>query len=431
MEDKSQLRANHRYAWFVLSASFFIVFLSYGFRMSFGVYLKPMISEFGWDRASISLAASLNVFVYGLLAPFMGKLLDKYGAKMVISLSVIVLGGSVASLSLVKDLFTLYLIFGFLMAFALGGSSIVTNSALITKWFVKKRGLALGLLSSGASLGQLTLVPIITYMILVSGWRFSLLVMGGAILVLLFPTAFFVLKDEPGRSAEAALPGAAVSAPASANPAGVVIGSGSLSLGCACRTMHFWLLAGGYFVCGYTVNLVSTHLPAFITDIGYSPMMAGNLLALTGALNIVGTITMGTVSDRFGSRIPLGIVYLLRGFSIALLLISRDPISLYIFAMIIGFSWFATNPLVVSICSDNFGTRHIGTIYGTLFLSHQIGGALSSYLGGLIFDIRGNYEIAFGSAVALAMIASFLSFSIKEKRGAISADRLESARALS
>jgi MFS family permease len=177
-----------------------------------------------------------------------------------------------------------------------------------------------------------------------------------------------------------------------------------------------WLLIGGFFVCGFTLATISTHFVAFATDRGITPGTAAAVLGVIGAFNIAGTLLAGTVSDQLGRKNPLALVYLLRSAAFAVLLIADAPWALYLFAVLVGLSWFSTVPLTVSLTAEIYGLRHMGTLVGLIFTSHQIGGALSIYLAGWLFDLYGSYTAIYLLDIGLLLVAGLASGAIQERR---------------
>lgn len=403
------------YGWYILACGFVILLVAWGVRLSFGVFFKPVLEDFALSRAGLSLAVSINAVVYGITQPVWGYLLDRYGPKFAIGLSATLTSSGFVLLGLAKASWQLYLIFALLLGGGFGGVAFVTITAIISRWFVKRRGTALGVATSGSSLGQFIVVPLATLLMLKYGWRMSQLLLGLISFAIMMPLAVWVMRGEP----------AEVSSVPNGNPGANQSGDGKKEAGPgvpastrpaqAFLTSSFWELAGGFFICGFTSVMVSTHFVAYATDVGHSEVTAASALALMGVFNTVGTIFYGSVSDWIGCRRPLAVVYFLRGLSYFLVLGTPGVASLYFFAIFNSLNTMATVPLNSALVSNIFGPAYVGTIFGVVSLSHQLGGAVGTYLAGLSFDLTGSYVYAFVTSIFLCLIAALLSWLIQER----------------
>jgi len=408
-----RVRSKIYYGWFILLAAFVAVFLANGFRMAFGVFLKPMLAEFHWSRATISLAVGINTVLYGILQPFAGRFADRYGSRNITAVGLCVLSLAAILLYFTPSLLYFYLVYGGFLALGLTTSALVIQSSLVSRWFTRHRGLALGIVSSGASAGQLILIPLTVSLIKGVGWRMTDLIFGFAILAIAVPLTLFLIKDSPaqmGLSGEAPPAGPGFRKQPKFSPGTDAL----LPVRAVLKTSPFLLLAGGFFVCGYTTGVVQTHLAAYATDLGFSASEAARLLAVMGGMNIFGTLFMGAISDKTGRKLPLALMYFLRGVALLAIIFSHNLTVLYGFSIFMGFSWFATVPLTSGLTGDIYGARNMGTLFGLIFLSHQVGSSISSYLGGLVFDLTGAYDLAFLSAALMAMAGALASYLIQE-----------------
>jgi MFS family permease len=408
------------YGWFVVSVSFLIVLLSMGVYGSFGNFLKPMSAEFGWDRTTVSLPAAVAILMNGLFQPFVGRLVDRFGPRRVITLNLLLLACSTAAIAATTGVWFLTVVYGVLFAFGLSGAGIVPNTNLVARWFVRHRGRAMGLVNAGGSVGQLLLIPTSMALLLWTDWRTTYLILAAILLVVGVPIALLILRNTPealglepdgdGEPTAAAMGQGNHAQLAARGPLESDHWRGAL------RSTPLWLLSGGFFVCGFTVSLVSTHFVAFATDRGISPATAATALGLLGGFNVVGTLLAGTVSDRLGRKNPLALIYLVRAAAFAFLLSADAAWQLYVFAALAGLAWFSTVPLTVSLTAEIYGIRHMGTLVGLVFLSHQVGGALSSYLAGWLFDMSGSYTAVYLMGIALLLAAGLVSYGIQERR---------------
>jgi MFS family permease len=379
-----------------------------------------MSGEFGWDRALASLPAAVATLMNGLFQPFVGRIVDRVGPRRVITWSMLLLAVSTAAIAATPGIWYLTGVYGVLFALGISGAGIIPNTALVARWFVQQRGRAMGLVNAGGSVGQFLLIPASMAFLLWTDWRTTYLVLGGLLLVLGVPVAAFILRNDPHDLA--LLPdGDLAQSPASQKPGQSPLQPLQAPLepaqwSGAFTSRPMWLLFGGFFVCGFTVALVSTHFVAFATDRGIPPTVAATALGLLGGFNIMGSLLAGTVSDRIGRKNPLALLYLTRAAAFAFLLTANTPWMLYLFAALAGIAWFSTVPLTVSLTAEIYGMRHMGTLVGLTFTSHQIGGALSIYLAGWLFDFSGSYTLVYLLGIGLLLGAGLASYAIEERR---------------
>jgi predicted MFS family arabinose efflux permease len=400
------------YAWVVLGAVVVVMIAASGLRAMFGVFIKPMEADFGWDRASLSGAAALSLFLLGAVGPVVGWLADRWGPRRIMALSCVFLGLGAMLSSRVMSLWQIYATAGVIMAAGAGGIGMATAATIAARWFEARRGLAIGILGGGMSAGQLVVVPLAMWLTLHFGWRASFLWVGIGAVVVALPLVLWLVRDDP---ADKGL------RPYGARPAhaGAPTDPGTerrVPLREAMRVPAFWLLAGTFFVCGYTSNgLVLTHLVPHAAEHGFSEMHAAQALGLMGAMNILGTVGSGWICDRFGRRIPLALYYGLRGVSLLFLLYVWNVPSLNVFAALFGLNYISTVPPTTSLTARIFGRYSVGTLSGWIFFSHQVGAALGAAVGGWVFDATGTYTWAFISAAILAFVASAMALAIREQ----------------
>ena len=407
------------YGWYIVAASIFIAFVSVGARQSFGVFVIPMSEEFGWNRAMISLAASLGFLLNGVTQPILGGMFDRLGGRKVILTSLTIIGVATVLLSLTFHFLFLVFIFGVVTSIALSGSSLSTTGALLSKWFRRRRATVVGLNASGASLGGLLLVPLAMYLLQATSWRVSWAVLGMMVLVLAVPLGLFFLRDDPAEMG--LLPDGDSEVP---NPSDNKKGSkdglrGPLEVDRwhdSLRSLPIWQLSGAYFVCGATTSMLGVHFVPYAIGQGISPTIAASAFGFMMFLNILGGTGAGILSDRFSRKNMLAAVYFLRGCAYMLLLTIPGTASLWAFASVAGFSWIATVPLTTSLTADVYGLRKLGTISGLTFLAHQVGGAVSTLMAGYLFDLTGSYTLPFAIAGGLLFPAALISFTIQEKK---------------
>jgi len=409
------------YGWYVLAASFLILFLSSGARFTIGIAFKPLIAEFGWSRSAVSLAALLNMTFFSLSVIATGKWYDRFGPKWVIILSTILVSSGYMLIPLTQTLWHFLVLYGVVAALGLGGTTVPIFAALMSKWFEKRRGLTISLALSGNCLGQFALVPLFTTFITDYGWRASHFWIGLMMLVLNLGLTFLVIRGDPedlgvvpyGRKEESASPffhGDAEESPPLRD----------LGLREAMGTSSFWLFVLFMFVCGSGDFLVTTHLIPMVTDHGISAPTASNMLAWFGLLSLAGILVAGPASDFIGDKIPIALTFLLRVFAFLLVLRYQNMVSFYVFALVFGFTFLVTAPLTPTLVGRLYGFSHVGVLSGFITTIHHLGGGIAAWGGGVLFDLTGSYETVLFISAALALIAAVSAMLIRQRREAVS-----------
>jgi MFS family permease len=403
------------YGWVVVVLSFLTTLVGAGIRSAAAVLIHPLEMEFGWSRAAIASAVSLNLLLVGVAAPISGWLLDRFGPRriMVGSLALLVFG--VGATTFMQEFWQLVLLWGIVVGLGAGGTASVLAATVAHRWFVAQRGLALGILNSAASTGQLIFLPLLMAVIVAAGWRVGSWMLV-AVTLGLIPLLVLWMRNEPGDvglepyglgEGDASPTGRAASTDVSA----------SVPLSEVFRSSTFWLLAGSFFVCGGTSNgLIGTHLIPHSIDHGFPEVAAAATVGVMGGMNFVGTLLSGWLIDRVDARKLLSVVYALRGVSLFILPFVIDFSGLFIFAVIYGLDWFATVPPTIALTADAFGKRSVGSVFGWIFLSHQIGAALAASVSGAIRVWLGDYQLAFLMGGVMALIAAGLALRIPQPR---------------
>lgn len=403
------------YGWFIVAASFFVIMMTMGARNGVGVFVLPMSEEFSWSRSTISLAAALGILINGVSQPVLGNLYDRVGGRKLILWGATVIGLSAVLLAFTFNIAYFIFVFGIIMAVAMSAGSITTGAVIVSKWFQRKRATAIGITAAGASVGGLILVPFTTYLIELLNWRYGWAVLGGMILVLVLPVAYFVLRNSP---ADMGLQPDGDDAPGNSSDRGRRP-VGPLEVDQwrhAFRSWPMWQLCGTYFVCGFTTLIMAFHFVPNAVESGFSPATAATAFGVLSAMNTIGVISVGPFADRLGNKTLLGLVYLFRGVGYILLLTLPGQWGLWIFAIVGGASWIATVPLTTGLTADIYGLKKVGTLSGMIFLSHQIGGSIGIQFGGIMRDLTGSYDAPFAASAALLFLASMLAFLIQERR---------------
>jgi len=410
------------YGWFVVAACVFISMAANGAYNGFGVFIIPMSDEFGWSRAQVSFAASLGTLLGGFSQPLFGWMFDRVGGRRLILWGLAGFGLSNVLLMFTNGIAYLILVYGVLMALAGSAGTFNTGVALVSKWFHRRRATAIALVSAGGSLSGMVFVPFVAFLIPVIEWRETWLVLGLITLCLALPVAFLILRDDPSSAGESGADGGGKRADGGETPPdderGPLVARRWQD---ALASAPFWQIAGGYFVCGVTTSMISTHFVPYAVEEGFTARQGAFAFSLLSGLNVFGVLGAGMLGDRLGRKNVLCAVYLTRAAAFAILLTAPGLWGLFGFAVVSGFSWFGTVPLTTSLTAEVYGLRHIGALSGLVYLAHAIGGALSVQLAGTLKDVQGDYTLPLAAGGLLLLAAAAASFSIREKRYSIRA----------
>ena len=416
---RDDARFRFHYAWVVLGVTFLVMLITAGTRAAPSVMLVPLQRSFGWDLASISGALSLNLALFGLVGPFAAAAMQHFGIRKTVLGSLVVLSTAVACSSVMQHSWQMWLIWGLIVGSTTGATAMTLGAVVVNRWFVERRGFAMGLLTASSATGQLVFLPMLAYITEHLGWRPMIWAIAScAVLVVLL--VYFFLPEQPAavgrrRLGEAEDAAAVTEAPRS-NPIALAFGA----LGKAVRVGDFWLLFLSFFICGATTNgFIGTFFISMCGDHGLTPVQGAGILASMGALDLVGTTLSGWLSDRVSSRMLLCMYYSLRGIALVYLPYSfgLGDVGLSVFALFYGLDWVATVPPTVRLTSDVFGSRDAPIVFGWVVAGHQIGAAFAVLTGGILRSNFGNYTLATMSFGVLGLIAAVLVLRIKGRVG--------------
>ena len=405
----------HR-AWWVAGVAFVALVASAGFRATPGVLILPLQEEFGWSTATVSLAVSVNLLLFGLTAPFAAALMEQFGMRRVVATALCVVAAGSGLTVFMTASWQLVLCWGVLVGLGTGSMALVFAATVANRWFTRSRGLVTGILTAGSATGQLVFLPLVAVLADRSGWRTAALVVAGAALAVV-PLVLLLLADRPADVGLEPYGGPDPVAP-SAPPAGGAAVAAVAALRRASRTPAFWLLAAGFAICGASTNgLIATHFVPAAHDHGMQTTTAAGLLALVGVFDVVGTIASGWLTDRVDSRLLLAWYYALRGlslFALPFLFAAVPHATMLLFIVFYGLDWVATVPPTVALCRERFGADG-GIVFGWVFASHQVGAALAASAAGLVRTSTGSYDAAWIGAGALCLVAAGLSVSVRAR----------------
>jgi MFS family permease len=392
------------YGWWVVAAFAVTTFISTGVRHAVGPFLKPIVGDLGLDRASFSAVIALSLFLYGAFMPLAGMALDRFSVRVVTTAGTLLLVLSLVLTALVRDFWEFAAVYGVLVPLGLAGTGPVIASGVVARWFSKRRGTALSVLGSASMTGMSLLVPAVTWLILTTGWRITYMLIAGGVLVLVLPLCLWVVRDSPesiGLAADGATP-----------RTGAAPGE-RVSAGEALQTLAFWQLAGSFFTCGFSMSLLSAHGIPMLTDHGYSPMFASWALGVLGGSSIGFTVMLGALGDRFGRRPVLAGIYAGRIAIFAGLFLIRDnPAAILAVAVLGGVTMAGTGSMTSALTADIYGRFSVSSVFGLIFLVHQTGSALGSWLAGMLFETTGGYGAAFVAACVFLAGAAIVALNI-------------------
>jgi len=352
--------------------------------------LKPVSEEFGWSRTDLSAVVLINMLVLSACQPFIGELVDRYGSRRVLLTGIAALVLTLVPISFARQLWHWYLLAGVLTAFGIAATSPVNITSLISGWFTRRRGTAMAIATSGSAFGQLVIVPAAAFTVDRTDWQTVYRLLAVVLLVAILPLAFGFIREAPGAQA--------------ARDRGEEETGRTLRE--ALDSPPFWLLAFGFFVCGFTMAFATTHFLAYADDMGMAPVDAANVVAVTAVFSIAGSVLLGLAADRRPRQHVLAVTYALRGIAfVFLLLLPTGPLT-YIYAVVLGISWTATTPLTAAITADLYGRRRLGVIFGTMFTFMNIGFGAGSFLDGVVYDMTGGYDAALVANAALGLLAA-------------------------
>jgi sugar phosphate permease len=397
------------YAWVVAAITFLALLSSAGIRATSTVMVLPLEHDFGWDRATVSLALSVNLLLYGICGPFAGAMMSRFGVKRIMLAALFTLAVATGISTFMAQVWQMIGLWGVMVGLGSGAMALVLGATVATRWFVKRRGLVTGIFAASTATGQLIFLPQQAAIVETAGWRVAVLIVSVVALAVAVLVAIF-MRDEPrevGVEPYGADQPISVDQPARGNPFALAVDT----LVESARVKDFWLLSGSFAICGATtVGLIAVHLIPASVEHGLDEVTAAGMLAAMGAFDLVGTTLSGWLTDRIDARKLLVWYYTFRG--IALLFLPAAYASgapaLAAFVVFYGLDWVATVPPTVRLVADRFGKERVGPVFGWIFAAHQFGGSFAAYAAGAVHTAFGDYLVAFLTAGALCLIASGL-----------------------
>jgi predicted MFS family arabinose efflux permease len=382
----------------VLLSAMVVLGLNMGVRQTGGLFLEPMTQDLGISRTSFALAIAIQNLVWGMLTPIVSVLADRYGAGRLLALGGVLYTLGLLIMGLGQSEFSLHLGAGVFIGLGVSACGFpMVLSAVARAVPERRRSLALGVAATGGSVGQFLLLPFTQVTIGEIGWPNTLIALA-ALAFLIVPLAAMLTGKPETPAGETAFGGIRV------------------AIGQAGRHRGYQLLTGGFFVCGFHVAFIATHLPAYINTLNFDPLVGAIALSLIGGFNIIGGLLAGYLGGRFRKKYLLSGIYLARAIVIALFLIApKTEIAVWLFGASLGILWLATVPLTSGLVGDVFGARYLATLFGFVMLSHQIGAFLGAWLGGLSYDLTGSYNAVWVMAIVLGLFAAVLHWPISDR----------------
>jgi len=406
----SESKAGIFYGWIIVAAGCLILLVEWGCQYSYGVFFTELCADLSLTRAMASGAYSLLFLWHGIIYFVAGSLNDRYGPRLMLTISIIAMGGGYALMSTVNALWQLYIFYGIVIGTGVGFCFVPITST-VSRWFVKKRGTALGITAAGVGVGTLVMAPVAQLLITRFDWHTSYLILAAIVVVIGLPISRFMRLDP---SEKGLLPYGIEETQDESNQHNKDLSStADFSLKQAMATRQFWLLSMMYASYPFAVQMVMVHLKAYAVDFGVAEMTAATAIGLVGGASTGGRIVMGSLSDKIGRKASLFISYLLLAVTMLCLMEVRQPWQFYLFSVAFGFGYGGCVPLFPAVVGDWFGEKSHGSILGALSISLGIGGAIGPLLAGYIFDITGGYNIAIIIGAVVLFSATACSLVIK------------------
>jgi MFS transporter, OFA family, oxalate/formate antiporter len=390
------------YGYVIVVTCFLIMTIAFGAQNTFGVFFKPMSSEFGWSRAATSGPFALNLLVNGLLSIFSGRFSDRFGAWKIVAIGALISGIGYILMYDIHSLWQLYLYYGVLVA-AGTSAMYVPIVSMIARWFDKRRSLMSGIGIAGIGFGIAIFPPIFSTLILDFDWRVPFLILGIAVIILIILLSL-LLRNEARSFVPSSSP--------IASRAGLAPPRVGLTFNQITRTPQYWMIFIAWVLYGLFYYSAMVHIVPYATDIGTSAVRAAAILSIIGIVGTAGRILLGFVGDKLGNRRTVYFSFAVMGLAFLGLALVRDSSMLYVFALVFG-CLFGIGVLLVPIVTEYFGFQQLGIISGTIVFANSLGGAIGPPVAGAIFDVSESYQIAFLVCGVLGLVAGLIVFLLK------------------
>lgn len=424
-ETSMKTRDSIFYGWIVLSIAFITLVLGYAIRNTFSVFYPAIVEEFGWGRGNTAMMFSMTIIVYGFVAPVAGSLVDRFGPRLIIPVGAFIVGGGVALCSMATARWHFYLFYGIIVAAGLSLTGWTPLTAIISNWFVRKRGLAFGILSAGFG-GSLVFAAIAQFLISTFGWQIAYVIIGVASVAIIVPLCSLLMRNHP-RDKGLLPDGVRLSAPEPKNLNEPVISTSlkgkwattSWTLSKAIKTYHFWLLFFiAFCLLGLAETIVIAHMVFFFRDVGYEAMRAAGIYSVFGVAFVVGNVC-SFLSDRLGRESIFIPSCLLSAVAVSFLFLIKDtshPWLSFLYAVFFGLGIGTAAPVFFTTVADLFQGRHFGSIQGAVVLGFSLGGAIAPWLAGFLHDKTGSYFSTFLILLGSVLISILLMWLVAPRK---------------
>ena len=397
------------YGYIVVVAALCIMVAMWGTYFAFGVFFKPVLTEFGWTRATTSGAFSLSLILGGLLGVVMGRLTDRLGPRMVMTLCGFLLGIGYLLMSQLSAIWQLYLFYGVIIGAGMGGAWVPLLST-VARWFTKRRGMMTGIVLAGTGIGTLVAPPVANWLISTYDWRVSYIITGSMILVVVILAAQLLRRD-PSQMGQIPY------GEDKGDEQELQLGAEEFSLKEAAYTRQFWVTSAMFFCFGFALFAIVVHIAPHATELGISTASAATILSTIGGLGIVGRVVLGSAGDRIGNRQVFIIGFILMSAALFWLAPATQIWRLYLFAAVFGFAHGGMGASESPLIARLFGLSSHGLILGVTGISFTIGAAIGPLLAGYIFDVTDSYQVAFLVSAAIAIVGLIVAVFLTPIRG--------------
>ncbi|MCO6537322.1 MFS transporter [Gilliamella sp. ESL0232] len=398
------MRSPWYFGWNIVIAASFLTLLSSGLRMSMGVFFLPIANDLNFSRSILSGIIAIGMLFSGIAMPIAGYLVGKYGTRFVLILGSIIIIISTVWSANSTDYWNFFLSFGVALSFGTSFVGSVSFTPIVARWFIKRRGLALFILSTGSMAGIAVMLPVFAFFIPIYGWKTTLISFAVIFMIIALPIALFIMKDN---QSEIEVSGIEPVINQKIEP--------SIKLIDVLKTRPFWQLSFGLFTCGFSMNLLGTHGVPMLTDHGFDPIISSNGIGLIGLVAIFSTLVLGYLSDIVQRKNILMMVYLIRGLGFIALVLASTKWQLFTIAAVGGLVWAGALSMSGAITADIYGVKIVGLLSGLTYLGHQIGAMIGSWLGGWAYDHLHTHLVAFGTASILLLLAAFSAYHLPKR----------------
>ncbi|MCO6551539.1 MAG: MFS transporter [Gilliamella sp.] len=398
------MRSPWYFGWNIVIAASFLTLLSSGLRMSMGVFFLPIANDLNFSRSILSGIIAIGMLFSGIAMPIAGYLVGKYGTRFVLILGSIIIIISTVWSANSTDYWSFLLSFGIALSFGTSFVGSVSFTPIVARWFIKRRGLALFILSTGSMAGIAVMLPVFAFFIPIYGWKTTLISFAVIFMIIALPIALFIMKDN---QSEIEVSGIEPVINQKIEP--------SIKLIDVLKTRPFWQLSFGLFTCGFSMNLLGTHGVPMLIDHGFDPITSSNGIGLIGLVAIFSTLVLGYLSDIVQRKNILMMVYLIRGLGFIALVLASTKWQLFTIAAVGGLVWAGALSMSGAITADIYGVKIVGLLSGLTYLGHQIGAMIGSWLGGWAYDHLHTHLVAFGTASILLLLAAFSAYHLPKR----------------